>query len=348
MSDSVLVSSTNPTRPTRVTFVLATLNEAHRIDRCLQSIRDQAYDQDAVDILVADGASTDDTVARCERYGARVQPNPLVRCEPGIAMLIDQVTDGLIVVFAADNTLIEPSWLTRVASAFDDPGVVASFCRIASDRTQGSLSSRYLNRFTDPFNHFVYWSGADYPHLPQTQAAALERRDGATYLFRFDASDCPLIALAQGVTFRAPHARRQQTEEDDVAPFVDLARTGLIAYVSDVSLGHAQVRSLAELLAKYGPRIRSKLFPDSPYMMREPLLNPVRRLRRFLWPFYAFSVVLPVLTGLTMAVKAREPLWLYHPIITIAMACCLVRETVRVAPALARAWLTQSVRNLRA
>jgi len=334
--------------PTRVTFVLATLNEAHRIDRCLQSIRDQDYDQRAIDILVADGASTDDTVARCERHGARVQPNPLVRCEPGIAMLIDQVKEGLIVVFAADNTLIERNWLTRVTSAFDDPRVVASFCRVASDRTQGSLSSRYLNRFTDPFNHFVYWSGADYPHLPRTQAAALERREGESYFFRFDGVDCPLIALAQGVAFRAPHARRPATEEDDVAPFVDLARTGLTAYVADVSLGHAQVRSLAELLAKYGSRIRQKLFPDSPYMTRGPLLNPARRVRRILWPFYAFSVVLPVATGLIMALKAREPLWLYHPVITIAMACCCVREVVRVAPALARAWLTQSVRNMRA
>jgi hypothetical protein len=340
-----MTTSAAGARVPHVTFVLATLNEAHRIDRCLQSIREQDYDQRAVDILVADGASTDDTVARCERFGARVAPNPLVRCEPGIAMLIDQVKEGLIVVFAADNTLIERNWLTRVTAAFEDPRVVASFCRVASDATQGSLSSRYLNRFTDPFNHFVYWSGADYPHLPRTQAAALERRDGQSYFFRFTASDCPLIALAQGVAFRAPHARRQQTEEDDVAPFVDLARTGVTAFVSDVSIGHAQVRSLAELLAKYGPRIRQKLFPDSPYMTRGPLLNPVRRLRRMLWPFYAFSLVLPLGTGLVMAVKAREPLWLYHPVITVAMACCFVRETLRVGPALLRAWLTQPVRN---
>jgi hypothetical protein len=348
MRDSSATPAAAEARVPHVTFVLATLNEAHRIERCLRSIREQDYDQRAVDILVADGASTDDTVARCEVFGARVQPNPLIRCEPGIAMLIDQVKAGLIVVFAADNILMERNWLTRVTAAFDDRRVVAAFCRVASDATQGSLSSRYLNRFTDPYNHFIYWSGADYAHLPRTHAAALERRTGDTYVFRFDTLTCPLIALAQGVAFRAPHPGNRKNDEEDVASFVEIARTGLTAYVSDVRVGHAQVRSLTELLAKYGPRIRDKLFPDSPHMTRERILNPARRMRRILWPIYAFSIVLPVYNGVVMAIKHREPLWLYHPIITIALACCLVRETLRVWPALLRAWLSQSVSNMKA
>jgi hypothetical protein len=338
------MTSIDDTRsPAHVTFVLATLNEAHRIDRCLESIREQSYDQARVDILVADGGSTDDTVARCERYGARVYPNPMVRCEPGIAMLIQRVTDGVVVVFAADNALVERNWIARVASAFDDPDVVASFCRVASDRSQGSLSSRYLNRFTDPLNHFIYWEGADYPHLPRTYAAQLERRSGQSYFFRFDEFDCPLIALAQGVAVRAPHARSKQTEEDDIIPFVEVAVTGLTAYVSDVRISHAQVRSLGDLLRKYGPRIRQKLFPDSPHMQRVKFLNPTRKLRRLLWPLYAFALPVTILTGIVMALKQREVLWLYHPVITLALACCLVRETVRVAPSLVRAWLRQPV-----
>jgi glycosyltransferase involved in cell wall biosynthesis len=338
-----LISKGEARSPTHVTFVLATLNEAHRIDRCLRSIRDQDYDQRAVDILVADGGSSDDTLARCEKYGARVLPNPLVRCEPGIAMLIERVSDGLIVVFAADNALLGRDWLARVTSAFDAPDVVASFCRVASDGSQGSLSSRYLNRFTDPYNHFVYWGGADYPSLPSTYGSQLERREGDTYFFRFGIDDCPLIALAQGVAFRAPHARDPQTDEDDIVPFAEVARTGLTAYVSDVRLSHAQVRDLWELLRKYGPRIREKLFPDSPHMLRVKRLNRVRRLRRLVWPLYAFALPLTVSIGVVMALKEREALWLYHPVISFAMACCLVRELLRVAPSLVRAWWSRSL-----
>ncbi len=344
-SDSLVTSERTGGSSQRVTFVLATLNEAHRIDHCLRSIRDQAFDQRLVEILVADGGSTDDTVARCESYDARVYPNPLVRCEPGIAMLIEKVSDGLIVVFAADNTLVERNWLARVTAAFDDPQVVASFCRVASDRTQGSLANRYLNRFTDPFNHFIYWSGADYPDLPRSSAATLERREGATYLFGFDTFSCPLIGLAQGVAIRAPHVRSPHMEEDDVAPFVEVARTGLTAYVSDVHVGHASVRNLRHMLLKFGPRFRHKLFPGSEQMTRAQTLSPTRRLRRILWPLYALSLTLPVFTGIAMAFKRREPLWLYHPIITFAMVCCLIRETLRVAPALLDAWLMRPIRN---
>lgn len=51
----------------RISAVLITKDEARNVERCLASLAPVADE-----ILVMDGFSTDDTVARCERLGARV------------------------------------------------------------------------------------------------------------------------------------------------------------------------------------------------------------------------------------------------------------------------------------
>ena len=57
------------TRPT-ISAILITRNEASNIDRCLRSITW------CDEIVVVDSESTDDTVERCRRYGARVVNRP--------------------------------------------------------------------------------------------------------------------------------------------------------------------------------------------------------------------------------------------------------------------------------
>ncbi len=55
----------------RISAVVLTQNEARNVERCLASLAPVADE-----ILVVDGGSTDDTVARCERQGARVLRQP--------------------------------------------------------------------------------------------------------------------------------------------------------------------------------------------------------------------------------------------------------------------------------
>ena len=58
------------TPPPTLTVAVLTLNEAHRIEACLQSA---AF---ADQLLVVDSGSTDDTVAIAQRLGAEVHNYP--------------------------------------------------------------------------------------------------------------------------------------------------------------------------------------------------------------------------------------------------------------------------------
>ena len=79
------------------TFVLPALNASGSLfERALSSIRTQDYPAELVEILVADGGSTDDTREVAERYGARVIENPNRLAEWG-------VKEGMLVAAGRDR-----------------------------------------------------------------------------------------------------------------------------------------------------------------------------------------------------------------------------------------------------
>ena len=63
-------------RSPRVSFVIPTLNSEHYLAGCLDAVRAQDYPEDLVEIVIADGGSTDRTREIAEGYGARVVDNP--------------------------------------------------------------------------------------------------------------------------------------------------------------------------------------------------------------------------------------------------------------------------------
>jgi glycosyltransferase involved in cell wall biosynthesis len=60
----------SPDAPTAFTVVVPSYNQGRFIDQTIESLLAQAYP--ALEILVMDGGSTDDTVERLERYGSRI------------------------------------------------------------------------------------------------------------------------------------------------------------------------------------------------------------------------------------------------------------------------------------
>mgnify|MGYP001572204949 CR=1 FL=1 len=57
-----------------ISVILATLNSGKILERCLASIRSQDYDQEKIEIVIADGGSIDNTLEIAEKYQARVIP----------------------------------------------------------------------------------------------------------------------------------------------------------------------------------------------------------------------------------------------------------------------------------
>lgn len=312
----------------RFTFIVPVRDESSRIDTCLQSIRDQEYPRELIDILVPDQASVDDTRERAAAFGARVTNNPAQRAIFSMPKAFEEATGDLIVVMAADNRVV-PNFCTRMVDAFSNPDVRYAFAYVTTDRDY-PLSVRYVNRFTDPFNHFIYGDASN-PRDLSKMYAAIEKHAGYS-LYRFPPELPPLLAIAQAAVLRGPFTM-PDGYADDVALVFDLLRSGaLIAVVEDALCDHYTASSLSNLLAKFR-RIMAKNFRrDSSLRWRDQYVPRQRISRRRLWPLYAFSIVGPVAVSLYRAARDREPLWLLHPVMTWAFAGVAASEALKNIP----------------
>ena len=281
-----------------------------------------------IDILVPDQASEDDTRERAQRFGARVTNNPAQRAIFSMPAAFEQVTGDLIVTMAADNR-VEPSFCRRVASAFENPDVAMALPYVTTDK-EYPLAVRYVNRFTDPFNHFIYGDASNPRDFSKTYRPVVQREGYS--LYRFPEKRAPLLAIAQGAVVRGPF-RMPEGYADDVGVVFDLLRSGkLIACIDSPLVDHYTASSLGDLLRKFRRIIAKNFKKSSSLRWRDRYLPPERILRRRLWPLYAVSIVGPLGVGIYRAVKDREPLWLYHPVMTYAFAWITAVEALKNLP----------------
>lgn len=300
-----------------ISVVIPVLNGARDLTACLESIRRQAPPAGGYEIVVADGGSTDGTRSMAQAMGARVVDNEFRKAEPGVAVGMQAARGRLVTVMAADNRMRGVSFLTHMVAAFDDPTVVAAFPRVVSTPDDG-LVNRYFNRYSDPFNHFVYGS--------LNTSIDLMLRHGRRTLTPTVANH-PLMAIAQGCTVRAGSVYQgSPAEADDVLAVIQLIESGgKIVLVDEAELEHHHAGGLAPMFRKYSRRTQEALTSRQGFLRRASAMARARRIRRWLWIPYSATVVPAAVHGAYMAARHRDPVLLYHPIVNSVLFVAVAR-----------------------
>ncbi|MEK7587766.1 MAG: glycosyltransferase family 2 protein, partial [Patescibacteria group bacterium] len=133
-----------------ISVVIATHNSSRTIGRCLQSIRSQRYPQDRIEIIIADGASTDTTRDIVSAYNVNwfaVDPTKQ-SAEYNKATGISHAKNEILAMIDHDNVLPHPNWFTNMTVPFlEDKRIVGvETLRYHYDPTT-SLLDRYFALF---------------------------------------------------------------------------------------------------------------------------------------------------------------------------------------------------------
>jgi hypothetical protein len=302
------------TAPAGITFVIPTLDAGPLLGRCLTSIREQDHPRDLVEILVADGGSTDGTQALAEAHGARVVHNPMRRAEPGVKLGFSLASHEIRVVLAADNGLPGRDWITRVLATFEETGARGVYTHVV-DGPGDKLTCRWFNRMhADPLNWFAFGARRSHP-ARFTEVYPTVRRGSGWELLDLGVGPRPLLALAQGFAIRGELPDDPLHTEDDIAPlWAAMAQGEHFAYC-DVGVWHETVLGMGDFAGKYRRRTASSLDThDAPAKARAAMLTRGQRMRRILFPVYAASVVLPVADAVRGLARDRDRAWLLHPV----------------------------------
>ncbi len=99
-------------------------NGAGRLEHCLASVRALDYPQDRIEIIIADGRSTDRTVEIAESFGAKVLDNPEQIAASGRNIAYDAAT-GDFISSADDDCVLPPSWINDALAGFTSDDIAA-------------------------------------------------------------------------------------------------------------------------------------------------------------------------------------------------------------------------------
>jgi len=306
----------DPVTPS-ISIVIPTLNAARVLEQCLASIAAQDYPRQQLELLIADGGSTDGTRAIAERYAARIVENPLRTGEAGKAAGVRQARHELVALIDSDNILPEPGWLRRMVEPFQEPDIIGSEPIEFTYRRSDPALTRYcaLMGMGDPLCYFLgnydrintlsgRWTGLPVP-----------TEDHGPYLtFRLDPRCMPTIG-ANGTLLR-----RAVLEEIGVGDYLfdidvlyQLACRGEPLRFAKVKTGivHLYTSSLRGFARKQRRRIQDYLYYQRQGLRQYPWQQHNRAgLARFV---LSTVLVLPLVAQAIRGYRRRpDPAWALH------------------------------------
>ncbi|NQU73807.1 MAG: glycosyltransferase, partial [Candidatus Omnitrophica bacterium] len=107
-----------------ISIIIPVLNSQNTIGDCLKSITAQDYPKDKLEILIADGGSTDATIDIIKSFSLtnlKILPNPLKTGEAGKAVGAKAARADIAAFIDSDNILPSENWLKRMIEPFCDP-----------------------------------------------------------------------------------------------------------------------------------------------------------------------------------------------------------------------------------
>jgi len=137
-----------------ISIIMPTLNSAKTLKDCLQSITSQDYPRDKLEIIIADGGSTDSTLTILSQFSHtqnldhstfnfQLLPNALKTGEAGKAICLKQAKNELIAFIDSDNILPDKNWLRNMVRPFEDLEIIASEPIEYTYR----INDRYITRY---------------------------------------------------------------------------------------------------------------------------------------------------------------------------------------------------------
>ncbi|HTB21325.1 MAG TPA: glycosyltransferase [bacterium] len=317
-----------------VSVVIPVYNSAWVLGDCLERVRTQDYPADKVEIILADGGSSDGTLELAAKMGVRaVFDNPLRTGEAGKAVGILKARNDIIALIDSDNLLPDPQWLRRMVEPFADPEVFASEPWEYLRRAEDSLITRYcaLLGMNDPLCYFLgnydrrcvlsgRWTGLELQEMDRGGWIKVSLREDAL----------PTIG-ANGFLIRRADLLATQTQPYlfDIDCVYDLVRAGRV-HVAKVKVGiiHLYCRGFGDFVRKQRRRIRDYLYYQKHAQRRYPWASfPKARLA---WFIVATVLVLPtLLQALVGWVRSRDAAMLFHPLACLATLAVYASGVVR-------------------
>ncbi len=299
-----------------VSIVIPTLNSEKVLEDCLESIRALDYPGEKIEIIIADGGSTDKTIKIALRYTDKIVSNPLQTAEAGKSVGLKAAQNEIVAFIDSDNLVDGRNWLRRMVEPFNSSSIVASEPLYYTWRWHDSLITRYsaLLGMNDPL--CLYLGNYDrYCHLTEKWTELLiETKDQGDYLvLELDEKNIPTIG-ANGFLIRREAVTKTTYKPYlfDIDVVYELVKKGRNK-IAKVKIGiiHIFAGDTRTFLRKQRRRIRDYLYYNKKSMRIYPWdkLNKIGILKFAVSTLLVFPLLFRSVQGYA---KTHDSAWFYH------------------------------------
>lgn len=295
-----------------ISIAIPTLNEEFNIRRCLDSIFRQKF-KGRLEVFVIDGGSSDNTLQIVKTYNVKVLRNPQKNAESGKMIGLRHSTGEYFMILDADMDLHGTDWFDRMLKPLiDDSNITGSFTKFITKKGD-SLLSCYIT--IDPIQRDPLFR-----FLTPAPKQVLKYKKKGYWVCKYSpkkivpAGFC--LYRMQEIKKLKLHKRYKFMELDTLSLFVKAGKDRF-AYVPSAGIHHPFLQNIKMLVKKRIRNLQTQFFnqPQQREFTWIDFNNKRDLLRIILWLFYANSILLPFLVGLWRAIKYRNLIALYEPII---------------------------------
>lgn len=304
-----------------ISVIIPTLNEEKNIKKCLDSIFNQEYPQNKLEVIVVDDKSTDKTIEIVKKYPVKILISGAHHGEISKMIGFKKATGELAVYLDADIELRGKNWLNQmVKPLLEDSEIIGTFTKYFTKRDDPSIE-RYLT--FDPLQRdsiYQFFS----PGIEET----IENRKDGYFICRYSIDKIPPAGLC---LYRRKELLRLVSEYSmflELDFLVLLVKNGFnsFAFVAEAGLYHHHVSSLVQLIKKrkynltkvYLTHVQNKLYTWF------DLTNPKDILKIICWIIYANLVVPSIVMGIYKSFKYKDTAGMYEPVVNFLITDILV------------------------
>lgn len=316
-----------------ISILMPTFNSKRTIKTCLQSIREQDYDG-KVEIVAADGGSTDGTLAVLKKYGCKVVAEKTGNPEKAKAIGLRKAKGELLLLMASDNILPDKYWLkTIVSSLCKEPQAVAAYpWRYYYRKTDTSLNRYFaLMGVNDPVAWFMGkadrqgWGGNGWRLSGEVEDK------GKYWLVKFNQKNMPTLGDNGVLVWRNKLMKAKVDEKNfsHIDVFYDLVVCGMNQFVVvKKEIVHDSGETGFKFLSKRWRYIR-ELYLEQRKIRRYQWIRGWQNKVKLSWfVIYSLSVIGPLITAAAGWRKKPDLAWFWHillcPVMVIIYCLALI------------------------
>lgn len=307
----------------KVSFILLTFNGGEGVRKILQTIKNQDYPQNLIDVVVVDDGSKDNSVKIAREFGATVIINKGGYQYVNWILGLHRVKGDYVYYVEQDIELRGSDFIRKMIKPLvEDKRLMASFTREGYPRAGQSWVTRFISYHPaqcDPLYEFL---------TPRVEDCIVEEKNGYSVCQFIMGKIPPFARMCYRIEYlkKTPNWKTKYYFDHDF--LIQTIKSGykFFAYVPEAGIYHNHANSLIHLLKKRARNLDMHYFPYNHETEYKWLDTSNKRavLKLFFWVIYANLFIPEAVRGIYRAMRNKDIVLLMQPVISISVTDVIV------------------------